>query len=163
MNKAKRLLPLLAFLLIAAAGTSIEQEFSCTAEPVNFAAIFSIFGCSSPAQTQTIGKTAAGNNATETKPSGIVTFIELGSVNCLPCKAMQPVIKAIESRYKGKVNVLFYDVWTDEGAPYAQSFGIQAIPTQVFLDGNKKEFFRHTGFFPESDIDSVLASKGIRP
>ncbi|MFA6542260.1 MAG: hypothetical protein WCT99_11740 [Bacteroidota bacterium] len=25
-----------------------------------------------------------------------ITFIELGSVNCIPCKKMQPVMKAIE-------------------------------------------------------------------
>ena len=29
-----------------------------------------------------------------------VTFVELGSVNCIPCKQMQPVMKAIEEKYK---------------------------------------------------------------
>jgi hypothetical protein len=29
----------------------------------------------------------------------MVTFVELGSVNCIPCKAMQPVMKAIEGRF----------------------------------------------------------------
>lgn len=33
----------------------------------------------------------------EIKPK--VKFIELGSVNCIPCKMMQPVMKAIEERY----------------------------------------------------------------
>ena len=92
-----------------------------------------------------------------------VTFVELGSVNCIPCKAMQPVMKAIESKYKGKVRVVFYDVWTDQGAPYAKSYNIRAIPTQVFLDENGKEFFRHTGYYPEADIDAVLLSRGIKP
>ena len=92
-----------------------------------------------------------------------VTFVELGSVNCIPCKAMQSVMKAIESKYKGKVRVVFYDVWTDQGAPYAKSYNIRAIPTQVFLDENGKEFFRHTGYYPEADIDAVLLARGIKP
>lgn len=28
-----------------------------------------------------------------------VTFVELGSVNCIPCKQMVPVMKAIEEKY----------------------------------------------------------------
>ena len=92
-----------------------------------------------------------------------VTFVELGSVNCIPCKAMQPVMKAIESKYKGKVRVVFYDVWTDQGAPYAKSYNIRAIPTQVFLDADGNEFFRHTGYYPEADIDAVLLARGIKP
>ena len=92
-----------------------------------------------------------------------VTFVELGSVNCIPCKAMQPVMKAIESKYKGKVRVVFYDVWTDQGAPYAKSYNVRAIPTQVFLDADGNEFFRHTGYYPEADIDAVLLSRGIKP
>jgi thiol-disulfide isomerase/thioredoxin len=35
----------------------------------------------------------------EVKPK--VTFIELGSVNCIPCKQMQPVMKSIEEKYGG--------------------------------------------------------------
>jgi thioredoxin 1 len=37
------------------------------------------------------------------------------------------------------------------------------IPTQVFLDANGKEFFRHEGFYPEKEIDKLLQSKGIKP
>ena len=92
-----------------------------------------------------------------------VTFVELGSVNCIPCKAMQPVMKSIEQKYKGKVKVVFYDVWTESGAPYARSYGIRAIPTQVFLDENGKEFFRHTGYYPEAEIDRLIRARGIKP
>ena len=40
-----------------------------------------------------------------------VTFIELGSVNCIPCKQMQPVMKSIEEKYGEQIKVIFYDVW----------------------------------------------------
>jgi len=92
-----------------------------------------------------------------------ITFIELGSVNCIPCKKMQPVMKAIEQKYGEKVKVLFYDVWTEEQKPFAKKYGIRLIPTQVFLDENGKEFFRHEGFYPEEEIHKIFKQRGITP
>lgn len=97
----------------------------------------------------------------QSKPK--VIFIELGSVNCIPCKQMQPVMKAIEAKYGEQVKVIFYDVWTQEQRPYAEKYGIKLIPTQVFLDAKGKEFFRHEGFYPEKEIDKLLLSKGVKP
>ena len=97
----------------------------------------------------------------ETKPK--VTFIELGSVNCIPCKMMQPVMKAIEEKYGGQVKVIFYDVWTQEQRKYALDYKIKLIPTQVFLDENGNEFHRHEGFYPEEEINKLLKTKGLLP
>src|ERR1035437_5407277 len=91
-----------------------------------------------------------------------VTFIELGSVNCIPCRQMQPVMKSIEKKYGRQVKVIFYDVWKPEQKDYVKKYRIQLIPTQVFLDANGKEFFRHEGFYPEKEIDKLLQSKGIK-
>lgn len=89
-----------------------------------------------------------------------IEFVELGSVNCIPCKKMQPIMASIEKKYGGQVKVTFYDVWKDP-AP-AKKFGITLIPTQVFLDNNGNELMRHEGFFPEEEIDKFLQSKGLR-
>ncbi len=91
-----------------------------------------------------------------------VTFIELGSVRCIPCQQMQPIMKSIREKYPTQVNVVFHDVWTEAGAPYAQKYGIEAIPTQVFLDENGKEYFRHVGYFPEEELVKVLNQKGVK-
>jgi thioredoxin 1 len=90
-----------------------------------------------------------------------ITFVELGSVNCIPCKQMQPIMRSIEEKYKGQVKVVFHDVWKDKQP--AKDYGIQLIPTQVFLDENGKEFFRHEGFFAEEEIDKLFETKGIKP
>ena len=90
-----------------------------------------------------------------------VTFIELGSVNCIPCRKMQPIMKNIEKNYNGKVNVIFYDVWKPDQKKYAEQYQIKLIPTQIFLDENKKEFFRHEGYFPEAEIVKLLKNHGI--
>jgi thioredoxin 1 len=91
-----------------------------------------------------------------------VTFIELGSVRCIPCQQMQPVMKSIEMKYGNEVKVDFYDVWTEAGKPYGVKYGIEAIPTQVFLDESGKEFYRHVGFFPEEELVKVLQQKGVK-
>jgi thioredoxin 1 len=91
-----------------------------------------------------------------------VTFIELGSVNCIPCKMMQPVMKKVEEEYKNKVKVIFYDVWKKSGQPYREKYKIRAIPTQIFLDENGKEFFRHTGFLSFEKIKILLTQNGIK-
>ncbi len=91
-----------------------------------------------------------------------VTFVELGSVGCIPCDKMQPIMKEIEEEYKGQVKVLFHDVKTAEGNPYIKEFGIRAIPTQVFLDKDGNEYFRHLGFFAKDELVKVLKMQGVK-
>jgi thioredoxin 1 len=91
-----------------------------------------------------------------------ITFVELGSVNCIPCRQMQPVMKAVEKKYGDQVKVVFYDVWKPEQKKYAEQYGIKLIPTQVFMDAAGKEFFRHEGFYPEAEIDKLLQKRGLK-
>ncbi|MGC8823120.1 MAG: thioredoxin family protein [Bacteroidales bacterium] len=117
---------------------------------------------SSNAQNTTQGKKP---NATINQKKIIkfkVTFIELGSVRCIPCQKMQSVMKSIKEKYVNQVNVVFHDVWTPEGKPFGQQYAIQVIPTQVFLDENGKEFFRHEGYFPEEELVKILKTKGVK-
>lgn len=111
---------------------------------------------------------AANNKANESSENAaaaenyLVTFVELGSVRCIPCKMMQPIMKDIEKDYTGQVKVVFHDVWTPEGEPFAASFKVRVIPTQVFLDKEGKEYFRHEGFFPKDELIKVLQQKGVK-
>jgi len=90
-----------------------------------------------------------------------VTFIELGAKSCIPCKAMQPVMKDLAAEYRDQLLVLFYDVWEDNKP--AAHYGVRGIPTQVFLDAEGKEFHRHIGFYAKEEIRKVLESRGLKP
>lgn len=90
-----------------------------------------------------------------------VTFVELGSVRCIPCQQMQVVIKSIEKKFPTQVKVIFYDVWTAEGKPFAKKYAINLIPTQIFLDDKGVEYFRHEGYFSEEEVLKVLKKKGV--
>lgn len=101
----------------------------------------------------------SGKSAQPSKP--LVTFVELGSVKCVPCRQMQPVMAAVEKKYGDQLLVVFHDVWKSDQRQYAEKYGVRVIPTQVFLDRDGKEFFRHEGFFPESEIDTLLQKRGL--
>ena len=116
--------------------------------------LFLTAGCSkSEAADQTDGS--------DTSDPVKVTFIELGSVDCIPCKMMRPVMDKLEENFPNDVEVLFYDVWTEKDADKAQEYGIRVIPTQVFLDENGEEYHRHEGFYPYEEVVKVLKQKGV--
>lgn len=106
-------------------------------------------------------KQRSSANNTANAGNDQVTFIELGSVNCVPCKMMQPIMADIEKEFSGKVRVVFYDVWTEQGQPYGKLYGIRVIPTQIFLDREGKEYFRHEGYFPKEELIKILRMKGV--
>ncbi len=111
------------------------------------------------------GQSKAKQSTIQTKTKSeqpAVTFVELGSERCIPCKQMQPVMKAIEEKYGKQIKVVFYDVWKPEQEKYAGLYGVKLIPTQVFLDKDGKEFFRHEGFYPEAEIDKLLRQRGLK-
>ena len=91
-----------------------------------------------------------------------ITFIELGAEMCIPCQKMQLVMDSIRKNYNSRVKVIFYDVWTKEGKPFAYQYHINLIPTQVFKDKNGKEFYRHVGYFPFREVKKILAQKGVK-
>ena len=109
--------------------------------------------------TRTESPKAQGPDSTA---NTLVTFVELGSVNCVPCRMMQPIMREIEAEFKGQVGVVFHDVWTEEGKPYIKAYGIRVIPTQVFLDAKGVEYFRHEGFFSKQELIEVLKAKGVK-
>jgi thioredoxin 1 len=135
--------------------------------------IFIIAGCGSKIEgesnpsgpksqkTASVAPKDLSEKAQKEKANYKATFIELGSVKCIPCKKMQPIMKEIEEKYP-EVNVIFYDVWKPEGRPFASTYKIRVIPTQVFLDEKGKEYFRHEGFFPKEEVEKVLAKAGVK-
>lgn len=91
----------------------------------------------------------------------LVTFIELGADSCIPCKMMQPILKELRDEYQGLLKVEFIDLYKDRDA--AQKYNVRVMPTQVFLNMDGKEFFRHEGFYPKAEIEKMLLEKiGIR-
>ena len=166
----KILLPVAAALAVMIAVPHVRHYDACPCKaPV---IVFgSIFGCGESKQQEalvtsvkadegaSIGDTSPGKSIGKTEHK--VTFVEIGSVNCIPCKMMQPIMRAVEEEYKGQVKVVFYDVWTPEGRPFGEIYRIRVIPTQVFLDRDGREYYRHEGFFPKEELVKILKMRGV--
>ena len=97
-------------------------------------------------------------DSTETNPK--ITFLELGSLTCIPCKQMEKVLESVGEKYGNQIEVIFHDVKKDK--KIAAKYKIKMIPTQIFLDESGKEIHRHIGFYPEEKIDEFLKKQGLR-
>jgi thioredoxin 1 len=121
---------------------------------IAIAAFFMTFGLSGCSQAAGIDD--ALNSA---KKEGKMVMLELGSVGCIPCEQMKPVMERLRTDYKGKLEVIFVDVRRDK--ENGRKFGVYVIPTQVFLDKGGREFHRHMGFYGYEEIVPVLKKGGI--
>ena len=83
-----------------------------------------------------------------------VTFLELGAESCIPCKMMQPIMREIAAEYPGVVEVIFHDLYKDRSI--GQRWNVRVMPTQIFLDAEGREFYRHEGFYPKDELKEML-------
>ncbi len=91
--------------------------------------------------------------------SGLPRLVDLGADKCIPCKMMAPILEELKEQYRGKLDVVFIDVWKNPDA--GKQYGIQLIPTQIFYDATGKERFRHEGFFSKDDILAKWKEFGV--
>lgn len=77
-------------------------------------------------------------------------LLDLGAVGCIPCKLMAPILEELKTELAGKIDVEFADV--NRRPELAGKYEIELIPTQIFLNADGKELFRHVGFYGKSEI-----------
>ena len=103
---------------------------------------------------------AAADSAAQAAPvEKLPTLIDLGATKCIPCKMMAPILEELKADYAGKLNVVFIDVWENPDA--SKQHKINLIPTQIFLDAEGTELFRHEGFFSREDILAKWKELGV--
>lgn len=123
-----------------------------------FASIVLVSSCTE-ADTTTSADPMVESALSSAKAKGKLVMLELGSVGCIPCEQMKPVMQKLRDTYKGKLEVIFIDVRRDNRT--GRRFGVHAIPTQVFLDTKGREFHRHIGYYSYEEISSMLKKAGI--
>ena len=74
---------------------------------------------------------------------------------CGPCRMVGPVIDELSDEYAGKVN--FYKINTDEEQDLADLFGIQSIPSLLFIPvhGEPKMAM---GALPKKELKRIIES-----
>lgn len=85
------------------------------------------------------------------------TLLEFKSNGCSICKRMEPELGKIRRNSNQKVNVVVLNIMNQNSLNMMKYFGISAVPTQLLLDENGKEFFRNYGFIAAEELKKQLA------
>lgn len=114
------------------------------------------------------------------KGYGLPIIIDFGSDSCLPCLQFFPVLKAFNTEFLGRVIIKYVDVYKYSDA--ANSYPIQVIPTQIFINADGTPyvpdikditFIRydykngdhaytvHEGSLTEDEMRRILADMGV--
>lgn len=75
---------------------------------------------------------------------------------CGPCRTVGPIIEDLAKEYDGKVN--FYKVDTDEQQELASVFGIQSIPSLLFIPVNGQPKMA-MGALPKKELKKIIDSE----
>lgn len=90
---------------------------------------------------------------------GRPTLVELGMDSCASCKAMHKVLDELRATYGERLRLVSINI-AQQPSQIAQ-WKVLAVPTQVLLDGEGKEFYRHIGFLPAKAIRGRFAAHGL--
>jgi len=96
------------------------------------------------------GAAAGSVSASATATTGLPRLVDVGADQCIPCKAMAPILESLRREYAGRLRVDFIDAW--KHPEQVVPFRVYGIPTQIFLDPAGRELYRHIGFFSKEDI-----------
>ena len=73
---------------------------------------------------------------------------------CGPCKMVAPILDKFAKEYEGKLSVA--KINTDENPEWMMKYGIQGIPTMLFV-ANGKIVHRQVGALPERMLRDTVA------
>lgn len=85
--------------------------------------------------------------------STLPVIVDFWAPWCGPCRMVAPILDKIAREQDGKLVVA--KVNTDENAEWAGRFGVQGIPTMLFV-ANGKVVHRQVGAMPEGMLRDVL-------
>ena len=86
--------------------------------------------------------------------NGKPMIVDFGATWCPPCRQMEPIFEALKEEYKDKINFVKIDV--DENPQLSQNYGVQNIPTLVFINREGNELQRLVGFQTRQQIVNVI-------
>jgi thioredoxin 1 len=86
--------------------------------------------------------------------SEIPVIVDFWAPWCGPCKMVAPVLDKLAKEFSGKLVVA--KVNTDEHQKWAGQYGVQGIPTMLFVAGGKI-VHRQTGALPEGMLRDVVS------
>lgn len=85
--------------------------------------------------------------------SNLPVVVDFWATWCMPCRAIAPALERLAVEFSEKVT--FAKIDTDENPQYAQQYGVQGIPTLLFM-WKGKEVNRIVGTLPETALRDAV-------
>ena len=86
--------------------------------------------------------------------SPIPVIVDFWAPWCGPCKMVAPTLEKLAKEFTGKL--LVAKVNTDENPEWAMKYGVQGIPTMLFV-ANGKLIHRQVGALPEPMLRDIVS------
>ncbi len=86
--------------------------------------------------------------------SSVPVIVDFWAPWCVPCKMVAPVLEKLAREHAGKIIVA--KVNTDDNPEWATKYGVQGIPTMLFIAGGKI-VHRQVGALPERMLREAVA------
>ncbi len=90
---------------------------------------------------------------------GLPRLVELGAESCANCLAMEKVLTELRQRHAGRLQVQSINVLKQP--EQATQWKVMVIPTQIFLDAQGQERFRHVGFISAQAVEERFRKLGL--
>jgi thioredoxin 1 len=85
--------------------------------------------------------------------SPLPVIVDFWAPWCGPCKMIEPILEEIAKTNSGKLIVV--KVNSDDNPEWAGRYGVQGIPTMLFMSGGKL-IYRHVGAAPSPMIKTMV-------
>lgn len=85
--------------------------------------------------------------------------VDFHAVWCGPCKKLNPILEELAIKYKDKV--VFYKIDVDKEKELAGGFGIQSIPTIMFIP-KKGEPSLSAGFLSKEELIKIIEGQLLK-
>jgi thioredoxin-like negative regulator of GroEL len=109
-----------------------------------------------PNPTGTTAASAAEKALAEAKAASMPVLLNFHSTKCIPCIEIEKVIKEVEPEYAGRAAFIVVDVYDASEQDLCNQYGIQTIPTTVFLDANGQIVKVYTGVIDADSMRGIL-------